>query len=136
MSWIPETFFAEGLSFPEDSEGPCSFGLRECTCAVCKKRFSRTAKHAWKLNGRKKTLYFCSYSCMRAVEKVEQEKARIQREEAYKKDMALLAAEEERHEMAVRRKLNAEERREHEAALRRLKYMEEHPNCYTHAPTV
>lgn len=135
MSWIPDTFFAEGLPIESEKDESCNFGLKECVCPICKKRYSRTAEHAWRLSTNKKVRFFCSYSCMRTVEKVEQEKTRIAREAAFRRDMELLAAEEKRRKEKARMKMGAEERKEYEAARRRIKYMDEHPNCRTRRPS-
>ena len=58
--------------------------LIDATCAVCKKRFARTAAHAWKVEHFGKTLYLCSYTCMRKAQ-TEHERELERRKEARKK---------------------------------------------------
>ena len=54
-------------------------------CPICKKQFSRTGQHVWKVrsaSGKGNYLYFCSYSCMRRGEREREEQIMKRRKEA------------------------------------------------------
>lgn len=72
---------------------------RPKVCPVCGKTFYATSEHAYKASVRS-TAYkdlVCSYSCMRAVERRQEEKARLRQE-------ALEKAREERQKVLMQRK--------------------------------